>query len=388
MKDYQGYQTRKEWVSALHKICYPVIKNASDENLKSTLPLSKKEQKRGVAYLEAIGRTLAGIAPWLELENIIDQEEKTLQAKYREMALKTIDNATNKNSKDYAVWWNGSSRGPDQPIVDAAYFASALIKAENQLWKKLDQKTKKNVIDCLKETRKMRPNISNWLLFAAMVEACIYKYTGECDSMRVEYALMKHYEWYKGDGVYGDGDKFAWDYYNSYVIQPMLEEITSVTSPLHIYPMARKQVKKSISRYCEVQERLIAPDGSYPFLGRSITYRMAAFHALSHCALRGILPKSLPANQVRCALDKVLRKAMSASSLFDENGWLTKGLYGKQESLANYYTNTASLYICSVIFLPLGLSPKNKFWKSNNAKITWEKIWSGEDMPQDHSCDD
>ncbi len=31
--------------------------------------------------------------------------------------------------------------------------------------------------------------------------------------------------WYLGDGVYGDGPKFRWDYYNSFVIQPMYVDV-------------------------------------------------------------------------------------------------------------------------------------------------------------------
>jgi len=29
---------------------------------------------------------------------------------------------------------------------------------------------------------------------------------------------LRHESWYKGDGAYGDGSDFHWDYYNSYVI--------------------------------------------------------------------------------------------------------------------------------------------------------------------------
>ena len=44
------------------------------------------------------------------------------------------------------------------------------------------------------------------------------------DPMRVDYAIRSIEQWYKGDGVYGDGPSFHWDYYNSFVIHPMLLE--------------------------------------------------------------------------------------------------------------------------------------------------------------------
>ena len=43
--------------------------------------------------------------------------------------------------------------------------------------------------------------------------------------MRIDYAVNKHLERFKGDAVYGDGDHFHWDYYNSFVIQPMLVDM-------------------------------------------------------------------------------------------------------------------------------------------------------------------
>ena len=43
--------------------------------------------------------------------------------------------------------------------------------------------------------------------------------------MRVDYAVRQHEQWYKGDGAYGDGPEFHWDYYNSFVIHPMLVDV-------------------------------------------------------------------------------------------------------------------------------------------------------------------
>jgi hypothetical protein len=30
--------------------------------------------------------------------------------------------------------------------------------------------------------------------------------------------LRQHEQWYRGDGIYGDGPEFDWDYYNSFVM--------------------------------------------------------------------------------------------------------------------------------------------------------------------------
>ena len=82
----------------------------------------------------------------------------------------------------------------------------------------------------LESTRPIQPVFSNWLLFSAMIEAALSMMDAPWDRMRVDYAVRQHQQWYKGDGMYGDGPSFHMDYYNSYVIQPMLLDVLRVTS--------------------------------------------------------------------------------------------------------------------------------------------------------------
>lgn len=63
------------------------------------------------------------------------------------------------------------------------------------------------------------------LLFPAIIETFLYRIGEEWDPMRVDYAIRQHEQWYKGDGIYGGGPFFHWDYYNSFVIQPMILDI-------------------------------------------------------------------------------------------------------------------------------------------------------------------
>ena len=39
-------------------------------------------------------------------------------------------------------------------------------------------------------------------------------------------------EWYVGDGWYSDGSKFSMDYYNAYVMHPMMVAMLEVLVPL------------------------------------------------------------------------------------------------------------------------------------------------------------
>ena len=115
-----------------------------------------------------------------------------------------------------------------QPVVDAAFLAHALLRAPKELIQKLEPSAKENLITSLQKTRVIRPVFSNWLLFSAMIEAALYLLGEDWDRMRVDYALKQHEQWYVGDGAYSDGPAFHWDYYNSFVIQPMLVDILEV----------------------------------------------------------------------------------------------------------------------------------------------------------------
>ena len=266
-----------------------------------------------------------------------------MQKQYRAFARKALANICNPCAADYCVWnQTGALLSPDQPLVDAAFLASALLKAPTQLFTIQPPEVRGKLLAAFEQARLMRPVRNNWLLFAATIEAMRYRFTGIGDGMRIEYALSKHFEWYKGDGAYGDGDAFHWDYYNSFVIQPMLEEVSRTAEPLIADKRYRAQFVKSLMRYCELLERMISPDGSYPCMGRSIVYRTGAFHALAHAALSGHLPPSLPPGQVRRALSLALRKMFFSQELFDPSGFLQKGLSGLQPGLAESYINTGS----------------------------------------------
>ena len=55
--------------------------------------------------------------------------------------------------------------------LKSAFLAQGLMRCRTRVWDKAPDSVKKNVIDCFKSTRKMKPYESNWLLFASEIEA-------------------------------------------------------------------------------------------------------------------------------------------------------------------------------------------------------------------------
>jgi hypothetical protein len=375
---------RASWVAMLEKVATPVIANLAANQLKARMPVELPrgpETRRAVTHLEALGRTLAGLAPWLGVSGADDAEEnkRTQMAALTRQAIANAVDPAAADHLDFTV--------APQNVVDSALLALGLSRARAELWDKLDEATRKRIIAALQSTRKHQITWrNNWLLFSAMIETFLATVGAEWRAEPIDVAIKAHQEWYKGDGAYGDGSDFHWDYYNSFVIHPMLVTILELIGPIDDrWDGVRKAVHERALRYAAVQERLIAPDGSYPAFGRSITYRCGAFHHLAMMALRHELPKGLTPSQVRSALDAVIKRTLGTPNTFDSEGWLRVGLSGHQPSLAERYISTGSLYLCTLTFLPLGLSPADEFWTAPAMAWSSCQLWSGMDRPADHA---
>lgn len=376
-------ETRKFWVGQMLRIAGPVLENLSRRTLKEKLPLDFHADRKYFAPLEAFGRTACGIAPWLEASGI-EGEEKEKQEHFRGLMLEALDAATDPASPDYMEF---TGRYGGQPLVDAAFLAHALVRAPEQIVSKLNERVKGNLIHALRQTREIMPPMNNWLFFAAMVETGLFCLGApDFDRLRIAYAAERFEDWYVGDGTYGDGADFHWDYYNSFVIQPMYVDIAGQFGQVsEQYGQRAAETAARASRYASVLERMIAPDGTYPIIGRSVVYRFGAFQLLSQAALEGFLDARLHPAQVRCALTAVIKRVTGNAGMFDADGWLSPGVCGCQPGLAEPYINRGSLYLCTAVFLALGLPPEDPFWSAPDEKWTSCRIWEGEDLPADHA---
>lgn len=305
-----GNESRTFWIQTMTTIARPVLEALSQRRLYRSLPMEFHSERKEFACLEAFGRTLCGIAPWLECDGLSGEEE-ALRKQFCEMALEGLDATTDPNSPDYMLF-----DGDGQPLVDAAFLAHGLIRAPKALIGGMSDKVRRQVADALRSSRKITPPHCNWLFFSAMVEAALYRMGEEYDLTRVTLAARTFESWYLGDGVYGDGPEFHWDYYNSFVIQPMYVDILRTFAPIsRELAQLLEPVQQRAARYAAILERMIAPDGTYPIIGRSICYRFGAFQHLSQAALEHMLPDELSPAQVRCALTAVIQRVMACEGI-------------------------------------------------------------------------
>jgi hypothetical protein len=379
-----GPTDRQYWVGTMSKVAEPVLTNLAAGTLKQNMPVESMAadlaDRRKVTHLEAIGRLLSGIAPWLEA-SLEPGPERDLQQRYADLARQAIRSGCDPQSPDFLNFHEGQ-----QPLVDCGFLSQALLRAPDALWKRLDPATQKNLAAGLISSNAITPGQNNWLLFAATVQAALAMMGEKWDAMRIDYAVRAHQQWYVGDGLYGDGPRFHWDYYNSFVIQPtLLDVLRTIGAHAKNWQTLQPDILARAKRYAAIQERLISPEGAFPVIGRSICYRTGAFQLLAQMALLGELPAPLTGARVRAALTAVMKRLMEAPGTFDDKGWLTVGFCGHQPHLGETYISTGSLYLCAAVFLPLGLAPRDPFWSAAAEDWTSRRIFRGEDAPADHA---
>ena len=141
-QDRSKQSDRAYWVAVLDKIASPVLSNMSKGELRKNMRVEYSPTWDGrnnqVAYMEAFGRLIAGLTPFLALP-----DDETAESKVRErlrlQTLQSLAHAVNPNSPDYLYWGNNQVR---QPLVDASYIAQAFLMEPDTLWKPLDSETK------------------------------------------------------------------------------------------------------------------------------------------------------------------------------------------------------------------------------------------------------
>lgn len=382
---------RDYWVGQAYKMARPVLENMAhgklQQNMLTEFSPSFDNRNRKVVFMETFGRLMAGIAPWLALPDDGSDEAKQ-RKQLRDWALASYRNAVDPSSPDYLCW--GVS---DQNLVDAAYIAESFLRSYDTLWQPLDSLTKRRYFQEFQRLRRIDPPYTNWLLFASTIESFLAKAGGGCDNFRVNMACRKVEEWYVGDGWYADGPVFAFDYYSSYVFHAMYLETLQAMIDAKVntridYNKYFDRALKRAQKYAIILERFISPEGTFPVIGRSTPYRLAAMQPLALLAWYQKMPKELSNGQVRAALTQVMHRMFDHQNNYNQKGFLTIGFCGSQPETADWYTNNGSLYMTSLSFMPLGLPANHPFWTDAPQPWTQVKAWNGKPFPKDHRWGD
>src|SRR5689334_10475584 len=98
-------ETRTSWIARLTKIADPVLTHLANGTLKAQMPCEAaagvEAARRKFTHLEAFGRLLAGMAPWLELSSTdANGDESRTKTRYADLARRALISATTPGSPD------------------------------------------------------------------------------------------------------------------------------------------------------------------------------------------------------------------------------------------------------------------------------------------------
>src|SRR3954453_8177874 len=110
---------RSYWVRTMSRIAEPVLVNLAAGTLKRNMPVEcvtgNVADRRKYSHLEAIGRLLAGIAPWLDAP-LDPGPERDLQQRVADLARRGLQHGADATSPDYLNFHEGA-----QPLVDCGF---------------------------------------------------------------------------------------------------------------------------------------------------------------------------------------------------------------------------------------------------------------------------
>lgn len=120
---------KDQFIITCEQLINPLHEHMAAGTIKNCLPITNKERHE-YACLEAIGRTLCGIAPFVETSEL---KNVRINIEALHLGIKSI---TNPNSPDFLNFNQGT-----QPLVDTAFFALAFLRSPKVLWGGLPEST-------------------------------------------------------------------------------------------------------------------------------------------------------------------------------------------------------------------------------------------------------
>ena len=326
---------------------------------------SRDESRLRVTRLAA---TLHGLSPWLA------RGEQRTAREFASLACRRVAEVTT---------WVDSIAGKGQSartlLPDCALLARALVRARPTLWDALEARTQRRAVDWFRSLASAETWSDEDRLFAAVLGVAIRELDGDAGDSGggTIYAGLRC--GYKGleDGHDAVGLPSRWRNVRSVPAEALLfESLETVAANEPTWLTYRDRMRDQIARQATLEERLVAPDGTYPLFGRMELYGCGAFQGLAIAAWKNILPPVLRPSQARVALTAVIRRSLEGPGVFDRSGWLLPRIPSATDAGLRSNGSGGEHYLCTAAFLPLGLPRSNPFWSEPPQRSTWLQSWS------------
>lgn len=287
---------------------------------------------------------------------------------------------------DHAGWYaEGLAAGADpqspeawprltefgQPRVEAAAMAIALHESRAQIWDKLDDRTRAQVVEWLAPANEVTYSASNWLWFQNVTLAFLRSVGGPCDEAVIEKNIATLDTFYQGDGWYTDGIREGrtthYDWYNGWVMHLFSLwycRMSGETGEL------LNGYRQRLHEYLETVQHLVGADGAPLHQGRSLVYRFATASPYWAGAIFDASP--LPPGATRRLTSGILSWFADAGA-WDERGLLGLGWRTAFPRMRQSYSGPGSPYWASLGFAGLVLPGGHPVWADREEPLQIEQ---------------
>lgn len=251
----------------------------------------------------------------------------------------------------------------DQTLVEATAIAMGLHWSRPQLWDRLPDRTRTQLVDWLSGARGKWCADNNHVLFGATVQAFLASVGADHEGAVIDGALARIDEWYVGDGWYSDGKGRRFDHYNAWTfhLYPFIIEQLLSDVPAHAagasatFDVYRSRLRMFLDDY----QHLFDASGSAVLQGRSLIYRWGMAAPFWMGELQGVSP--LPPGRTRRLASGMLSGFADAGVL--DSGVLDLGWKRPAPDLLQSYNAPGSPLWASKGFLGLLLPPEHPVWQ-------------------------
>ena len=351
LSPYTGL-TREHWAAVADDLLLSAAQYRSPQGARINLPGRPSQQGVRTDGIEGFARTFLLAAFRHVGEGGEDPYDHV--SRYVEGVVAGTRNVGTDDEESWPVIGHVGRNG--QPQVEAASIALSLHLTRAASWDSLSGDEQDRLVAWLRSALKRQPASNNWYLFPLTI-ASFLEGVGRADndtSYAIERGLGLIDQWYRGEGWYSDGDGEAFDHYIGWA--------------LHLYPLLHAGLRKDAALEDKLGARLEEFLGSFArtfdrngaplYLGRSMTYRMAALAAVATGEIFGRTP--MTHGQSRRILSAGMRYFFERGATKD--GILTLGWLGPHLATLQRYSGPGSPYWASKGFGALMLPAGHPVW--------------------------
>ncbi|MGK2877039.1 MAG: DUF2264 domain-containing protein [Solirubrobacterales bacterium] len=243
-----------------------------------------------------------------------------------------------------------------QANVEAASIAVSLLLAREQLWDALSEEAADGVAAWMLPVADRRGDQCNWMLFGACVEAFLVSADRPVNRGAIAEAHAAADSWSRAGGWYGDGPRAAVDFYTAWSFHfylPLIARFTGDGERGMIYADRLAEFIPSLNALIDGSGRPVA-------WGRSLTYR---FGMLAPLWIDQWIGRAAgDAGSSRETTFAVVNSFLGDGAV--EDGLLTIGWRGPDESVAQDYSGAASPLWAAKAFVGLLLPADHPAWNA------------------------